>query len=189
MNLLTHPLIQKYFSPAGEPIPSCCMSMKVNEKEIMALRILTAMQEPIAMYEKALYTHDEGKTWQVGAVTGVPFEEGSFHPTWLRLPSRFQPIIKDNPMECGCRTWRHEMCHKPPKQECKCCKHCPGGLECRCGAFITYPNYSKPSPSKVEDEIDDIGRFLFREHGFNLDGVFKFEKRLRDLVRLAKEEK
>ena len=87
MNLLDNELMHKYF---GCNEQSCPKGHVLGWQECMAFRILVAMQEPMEMHEVGLFTADDGKTWEVGKITGVPFKEGEYHPTWLRLPDKWQ---------------------------------------------------------------------------------------------------
>jgi hypothetical protein len=84
MELLNHPVIQKYFGPSKD-------DAKISpEQALMAYKLLKAMQEPIGENDLFLVIG-------VDKLLHVELEKArtalnlmSFHAHWLRLPDRFQ---------------------------------------------------------------------------------------------------
>lgn len=121
MSILDNELVRKYFSPeykAYYPVMDKTSQMDAAawDRAAVALSILKAMEADMEMYEKGIYTHDEGKTWKEGDITGVPFKN-EFHPTWLRLPDQFQASQKKHyhPEICCCPNCR-ETCKQKSDQ-------------------------------------------------------------------------
>jgi hypothetical protein len=182
MNVVDNELVRKYFG-AGMGL-SITKEFKLPD---VAYNVLMAMQQPIAKGERYLLIDSEVISEKVADSNSLDHTK---HLGALRLPDRFQ--TKDCPcLLCG---YHHPVLGGYPAPERGKCDHngkhlgllCPEICECNGGAKkCDHPLFQSPGAA-VEEKINQMKSY--RPDGFLIrwQDEVRFEKELRELVRLAR---
>lgn len=207
-SLLDNELIHKYF---GCNEVSCPSGHPLGWQECVALRILTAMQEPIKKGDLVLCFPDIGSETKEPTAWHCDYEK--FHPHLMRLPSRFQPkkeceSVYWNCTECSYRAYapynqieivieaHRKNDHQPPPQRSDRSEASPAKPEeCPDEANLSHDRFHvgeccKPSPSASEDAVEKKISILaeeFRCYAQMREQPGWFRAELRELVQLVVE--
>lgn len=133
MTLLDNELVRKYFYDEKYSNPTA----------IEAVKVITAMQQPIRKGERYLVTYQSENVWEEMTIMGCE-ELTHFHPMMLRLPDEFQ------------------------KKECLNVI-----LTCSCGKIVPHDSEreTKPTPSPEKCECQYLGKNHVIDCGKYTDAV------------------
>lgn len=199
MTILDNELVRKYFGCRAVCTEAHFINVGYDEHErCMSFRILAAMQQPIRKGERYLWWFSDKVEEKISDVDSLGCDETA-HPHCLRLPDAHQK--QDSKCHCPNYMWHvdHTMCplnHPTPRPNLRTANEIGQGVwpsgtspekssqdpRCKC---TMRPCWHGESPKDaVEEKIIEIEKLIPSNYIFGL-----IEKKLRDLVRLARETK
>jgi len=173
-DLLSHPLIHKYFSCSEF---ECAQNTAGKGDWHMAYRILQSMFEPLALGDRVLNVARGGSVIETIEPKGVE----DYHIR-LRLPDQFQEPEVSNE-KCPYNECCKHNNQKSPAGE-KCCETCKGA--CEGFPYLNWHCACHQKSDPVDGTIEVLKGFFIEASVTKKFSLIDFEEKLRELVKVAR---